>query len=172
MSAYTDLTTKKFVEGGLAEYFLIARREDITTLKCPIAPEKVLVVGPHVFVALGGFAKVSCAPEYNNMEAVSVGEKGSLRMMKKFTTFLLGSESVLHQFIANHANDGSIILFKDASCGEDQWYQLGCDCFSAYVDNFKYTSGTTKDGRKGYHIEYTVPAEAVQIYTGVVPLLP
>lgn len=173
-SPYKVLATgAAFKESGVADHILISRVADFTTIGCPGA-DGVLVADDHVFAVGAGWVRIECSPSTNQLKAALIGEPGSLKVNAKLDIFVPGSKVDLHKLIYKLKNEPHIILVKDADCVTGhQYYQLGCDCLSAYlVAGEGFATGTTKDGKKGYMLSFEAPAGAVQIYDGAITMHP
>ena len=173
---YRNLKSPKNTTSGISDFFLIAPVADFVEggIKCPAVPQgadpagqSVKILEPHEFVANRGFAKIMCAPDKNSFDGKMMGDLGSNKFDFEHKVFVPGSYAELHEGMANLLNTPCIVLFKDAaSCSENLWYQLGCDCTSAYII-MDWSSGTTKDGAKGYMATVKWSGAFVQLYAHV-----
>jgi hypothetical protein len=77
--------------------------------------------------------------------------------------FIPGSYADAHEMVANMINQPLIVLTKDSNCPAKMWYQLGCDCTSAYL-KADFSTGTTKDGVKGYSGTISWQNSYIQLY--------
>lgn len=161
--AYANLTEPKNVQSGVAEYMLLAPVswfDPADGIKCPVGPfgvtpgDEITIVNPHVFNAGKAFIKVQLAPQKNSLDYNTVGDIGLQKQNAEIKTFWPGSYVEVHEAIKNFINTPLIALIKDAQCEADLWYQLGCDCQKAWLSG-KFTTGTTKDGVKGYEVMLT-----------------
>lgn len=175
---YKNLTATQNAASGLADYILLCPVEDfdVDGIKCPEAPfanpgDEVRVKVQHVLKAGKGFAKYLCSPQKNQLTAKTVGELGSQKLELEAKFFLPGSYAEQHEFVKNALNTPFIGLLKDSNCEANMHYQLGCDCVYAYI-KVDFTTGTTKDGVKGYDGTISYSNGYVQLYTApVTPLL-
>ncbi len=174
-TAYKNLKAPVNTQSGVAEYVLIAQASDFTDggIQCPVAPfegqpegESVQILTPHEFVADRGFAKVVLAPEKNSLDAKTIGDTLFQKLDFELKVFIPGSYAKVHEAIANFINTGLIVLIKDSNCPANMWYQLGCDCTFAYL-KADFSTGTTKDGVKGYSATITWQNSYVQLYSHV-----
>lgn len=173
-SAYKVLATPPgYKESGIADHILISKTSDFTTIQCPGA-DGVAITADHVFGAGNGWVRLECSPNVNKLSAALIGEAGSLKLNPKLEVFLPGSKADLHKLIYKMKNEGHIILVKDADCVTGaQYYQLGCDCFSACIQAGEgFGTGTVKDGKKGYMVTFEAPSSALQIYSGLILMHP
>ncbi len=170
--AYKNLKAPANTQSGVGEYVLIAQVSDFTDggIQCPAAPfegqaegESVQILTPHEFVADRGFAKVVLAPEKNSLDAKTIGDTLFQKLDFELKVFIPGSYAKVHEAIANFINTGLIVLIKDSNCPANMWYQLGCDCTAAYL-KADFSTGTTKDGVKGYSATITWQNSYVQLY--------
>jgi len=173
--AYKNLKTPANTGSGISEYFLIAQASDFVEggIQCPAAPfdgqpdgESVQILTPHEFKADRGFAKVICAPEKNSLDAKTIGETLFQKLDFELKVFIPGSYALVHEAVANFINTQLIVLVKDSNCPANMWYQLGCDCTFAYL-KADFSTGTTKDGVKGYSATITWQNPYVQLYSHV-----
>ena len=173
--SYEPILTTTNRGSGVADYILWVpvSHFDVNGIKCPAVPDDnttnaqlVTIEETHVFLVDHGFLRINCSPAKNNLEANMIGEVGSLKFMKSLKVFIPGSDAALHSQITQMMNEPGIYLVKDATCPADMWYQLGCDCVFAQFKDGKFTTGTNKDGVKGYEITIEAPSEAVTLYAG------
>lgn len=172
MSVYTftNLTQPKNNASGISEYILVAPVYDFAVdgIKCPEAPftlpgDSSKITSPHVFNAGRAFAKIICAPEKNQLNAKTTGDKGFNKLDFEYDFFVAGSYAELHEAMANYLNTPLIVLGKDSNCAAEMYYQLGCDCVYAYM-TIDFSTGTTKDGNKGYAGKVTYQNGIVLLY--------
>lgn len=178
--AYQNLVTPQNTGSGVSDYVLVAPVSwfAVDGIKCPEAPfsapgDEVTTKASFEFLAEKGFIKYALAPEKNQLEAKTIGDKGFNKFDFVATIFVPGSYSEVHEAVKNFMNIPLIALLKDSNCGANFYYQLGCDCTFAYMSP-SFSTGTTKDGVKGYNIEITWQNDFIQIHqptTGVVDLL-
>lgn len=173
MSAYAflNLVTPINIASGVSDYIYFApmRDFDVDGIKCPTAPftnpgDKVKITEAHVFLADKAFAKIQLAPEKNQLTVKTIGDKGFNKFEFEYDIFMAGSYAEVHEFAMEALNVPMIAMGKDANCGADLYYQLGCDCLGAYM-TFDFTTGTTKDGNKGYAGKITYTGSSVLLYT-------
>jgi hypothetical protein len=172
---YTNLTAPTNTASGISEFFLIAQASDFVEggIKCPAAPVdgdpaglSVKITEPHEFQAGRGFAKIVCAPEKNSLDAKTIGDLLFQKLDFELKVFIPGSYAELHEQAGQWINKQLIVLTKDSNCQANMWYQLGCDCTFAYL-KVDFSTGTTKDGVKGYSGTVTWQNAFVQLYTHV-----
>jgi hypothetical protein len=173
--SFQNLTTPKNVASGIAELVLLAPKGWITTLAAPTAPftnagDEITITGDHVFIATKGFAKHQLAPQKNSLEIKTRGDIGMNGQHQEAKLFLPGSYAEVHEQMKNLLNTPLVALVKDSSCGADMYYQLGCDCTSAWM-TCDFTTGTTKDGVKGY-MATIIYDDGPLIYKGAITYLP
>lgn len=174
--AYKNLKQPKNTQSGISDYVLIAPVYDFEEggIKCPAAPfaapgDEVKVKTAHVFKTDRGFAKFILAPEKNELNAKTIGDKGFNKLDQELTVFFPGSYAEVHEAIKNLLNTPLIALSKDADCGADLHYQLGCDCVYAYL-TADFSTGTTVNGVKGYLGKITY-AGGILLYTATIDYL-
>lgn len=171
-SPYKPLVvTPGYTESGVADKIFIASVSDFTTIET-VDASGVEIPNSHAFKVGFGFVEVPCAVTKNSLGLKSVGEPGSIKGIKKLETVFTGSKSELHQLINQVKNDQLIILVPDVHCATPQFYQLGSNCVAAYLSEYEFTSGTTKEGMKGYKVTFEFPANAMQLYLGALTLHP
>jgi hypothetical protein len=96
-----------------------------------------------------GFAKFDLLPQKNKLGAKTVGDLGSNKQNWELEFVMGGISAALMEQVEAIMNVPHVILVPDANCDADFYYQLGCDCTSAWVTS-DFETGTTKDGTKGY----------------------
>ncbi|HYC29547.1 MAG TPA: hypothetical protein VEB42_12030 [Chitinophagaceae bacterium] len=165
---YNHLKTPKNTGSGVADFVLLAPVADFDEIKCPEAPfaapgDEVTIKVPHVFKAGKGFIRILLAPEKNQYGAATIGDKGFQKFDHTYDIFVPGSYAEVHEFAKNIINTPLIALGKDAECAADIWYQLGCDCVYAYL-TMDFTTGTTREGVKGYAGKITYQSSSVLLY--------
>jgi len=169
---YKNLMTPVNTGSGVAEYVLVAQASDFATdgIQCPALPQdgdpagqSVKILTPHEFKDGRAFAKLALAPEKNSLDAKTIGDTLFQKLDFELKIFVPGSYAELHEQIANLINKQLIILIKDSNCPANMWYQLGCDCTFAYL-KADFSTGTTKDGIKGYTVTITWQNSYVQLY--------
>lgn len=171
--AYKDLLTWSHAESGIAEYAYLASIDQLQTLACPQPPfvnpgDEVVVTGDHLFTDPAyGFAKFRLAPDKNQLEGQTVGDRGSQKLQFEAKIFLPGSYKEAHEAIQHLLNDEIIALIPDADCDSGLFYQLGRKYSPATV-MADFATGTTVDGQKGYLATITYVGPTLLIYTGVI----
>lgn len=175
--AYRNLRKPKNVISGVADFILIAPVYDfeVDGIKCPVAPftdpgDEVTIKEDHVFKAGRGFAYFALAPEKNQLTGKTIGDKGFNKLDIEDDIFIPGSYVEVHEAVKNFLNTPCIALHKDADCAADMYYQLGCDCVFAYL-TVDFSTGTTKDGNKGYAGKISYQQGYIQVYKGAVSIL-
>lgn len=166
--SYAHLKTPKNTGSGVGDFILLAPVAWLTDIKCPEAPfsapgDEVTIKTPHVFDTGKGFVRYALAPEKNQLNAKTIGDKGFQKFDQEYDIFVPGSYAELHEAMKNWLNTPLIALGKDADCSADMWYQLGCDCVYAYM-SVDFSTGTTKDGQKGYNGKITYSGGSILIY--------
>lgn len=166
--AYKNLKSPQNVTSGIADYVLLAPVAWFDEIKAPVAPfttqgDEVTVKSPHVFVTGKAFAKFLLAPEKNSYDAKAIGDLGFQKFDHELKIFIPGSYAEVHETLKNLLNTPLIVVFKDATCGANMWYQLGCDCTYAYLKG-DFATGTSKDGTKGYTCTVSYQSDSVMIY--------
>ena len=171
--SYANLLAPKNVTSGIADFLVLApvRDFDVDGIKCPEAPfpapgDEVKVKTAHTFLAGKSFKKFACAPQKNQLSAKTIGDLGFQKLDFEAKFFIPGSYAEAHEAVKNLMNEPLIAMVRDSECAEEMWYQLGCDCVFAYA-KFDFSTGTTKDGIKGYDATITYQSGFVQLYTVV-----
>ena len=103
----------------------------------------------HEFLTDKGFIYFSLAPEKNKLDIKAAGDTGFVKQNIEVDIFIPGSYVEAHEQVKNLLNVKLIAMVKDANCEENLLYHLGCDCQAAYL-TADFSTGTTKDGNKGY----------------------
>jgi len=167
---FTNLLQPVNTTSGVSEYILVAPVYDfdVDGIKCPEAPftvkgDQVKVKVPHVFLATKSFVKIICAPEKNQLNAKTIGDTGFNKFDFEYDFFVAGSYAELHEQMSNFLNTPLIVMAKDSNCSANLFYQLGCDCVFAYM-KLDFSTGTTKDGVKGYSGKVTYQNGAILLY--------
>jgi hypothetical protein len=167
---YGHLKTPKNTGSGVADFILFAPIVDFEDdgIKCPEAPfsakgDEVTVKVPHVFKTGKGFVRILLAPEKNQLNGKTFGDLGFQKFGFEYDIFIPGSYAEVHEFAKNILNTPLIALGKDSECSADMWYQLGCDCVYAYM-SLDFSTGTTKDGVKGYSGKITYNSSSMLLY--------
>jgi hypothetical protein len=142
------------VESGISEKVWIAIKSEMDSIATPTAPfanpgDTITIVGDHTFTAGKGFLEYQLAPQKNELDYNSKGEAGNLAFSGVVKIFIPGSKAAVHEQVKFLANTPLIVLAKDPDrCDENFFYQLGCDCNSAWLSKADWKSSTTKDGTK------------------------
>lgn len=166
VSAYV-VPPKGITGSGIADFMGFAPIDDFTTIVAPVAGATDIATA-HTFAVGGGFYKIPTSPNKNKLSSPSVGEPGSLKFTSKLEVFVAGSKKELHKFVSDIKNVGGIVIAKDASCDEANFYQVGSECTPAYLTNGSaFDTGTTVDGVKGYMLTFEAPT-APTTYSGAV----
>jgi hypothetical protein len=168
--AYQNLKTYSNAGSGIAEYALIAPVSWFAAggIKAPVAPfgvtpgDSITIKTAHTFIAGKGFIYYKLAPQKNQMDGKTVGDVGFNKQNYEVKIFIPGSTPAQHENIMNLLNVPLIVIVKDINCGANLYYQLGCDCTSAYM-SADFSTGTSNSGVKGYNglIHYE---SSLQIY--------
>jgi hypothetical protein len=154
---------------GVAEYALLAPKSyfEVNGIKAPVGPfinqgDMITITTPHVFTAGMGFLYFQLAPQKNQLDSETTGDRGLQSITSGIDIFVPGSYKEVHEQMQNLINVPCIAMQKDASCPDNLIYQLGCDCNFAWL-NWKFTTGTTKDGVKGFAVKVDYDG-AIQFY--------
>ena len=168
--ALKNLKTPVNVKSGLGDFILVAQVADFAVdgIKCPVAPfalpgDKIKIFEPHEFLATKAFAKIQCAPNINQLTGAASGDIGFISTEVTVDFFAAGSYAELHETMEELLNVPLIVLVPDVRCESKMWYQLGCDCISAYL-TWDFTTGTVKDGKKGYSGKIVIAGAAIRLY--------
>lgn len=177
-TAYKHLKTPQNTGSGVADSFLFAPVTAFAEdgIKCPVPPvppavptlaDLVTISADHAFLTGEGFIEVICAPFKNSLTATSIGEPGSQKFDEKLEVFVPGSDADLHGTLALLNNQPVVCLIKDSNCAANMYYQVGCDCVFAWA-TAEFTTGSNRDGQKGYKVTFSCPSDAIQIYKGAI----
>ncbi|HRN79982.1 MAG TPA: hypothetical protein PKY29_04485 [Ferruginibacter sp.] len=168
--AYRHLKTPQNTQSGVGDFVLVAPVSDFEDdgIKCPSAPftnpgDEVKILTPHVFKSGKGFIKIMLAPEKNQLNGATIGDKGFQKLDLVLDVFIPGSYALLHETVKNLLNQPLIAMTKDSDCPANMYYQLGCDCVYAYL-TVDFSTGTTRDGMKGYAGKISYQNGYVQLY--------
>jgi hypothetical protein len=172
---YANLKTPQNTGSGIGDFIYLAPVSHFVEpdgIKCPAAPftnpgDEVKILLDHEFVVGKKFAKVILAPEKNQLTGKTIGDLGFQKLDIELKGFIPGSYAEVHEAVKNWINQPMIVLTKDSNCPANMYYQLGCDCVYAYV-KADFSTGTTKDGVKGYEITITYQNGYIQLYAGAI----
>lgn len=173
--SYQSLTTPKNTGSGVSDFFYFAPVSIFTLIASPtltappgvpVPGEEVTITADHTFGVGDGFVKMLCAPFMNQFSATAVGDPGSKKLSPKFEVFMTGSYAELHEFAKNALNQPAIILSKDANCDANMYYQIGSSCVYAWLTDINWSSGQTRDGKKGYAFTWETAASSILLYKG------
>lgn len=174
---FQNLMEAQNTSSGVAEFVYIAPVRDFEEggIKCPAAPftdpgDRITIREDHVFKSGKGFIKVLLAPEKNQLNATTVGDLMFQKMDQGLEIFIPGSYAEVHEFAKEIINTPLIVISKDSECDANLHYQLGCDCTYAYL-KMDFTTGTTREGVKGYKGMVTFLHKYIQLYAGAIDVL-
>ena len=165
----THLTEPRNFSPGIAEVLGLALLPWFDTLQHPTAPfleagDETTIYSTHTFVTgLLGFMKLQLAPRKNSLTAKAIGELMGQQLEFELVVFIPGSYLEQHSLMTRLLNKPLIAIIGD--CGTN--YQVGSRCKPAYIKH-QFTTGTDKDGQKGYLATITCTGDAVIIYKGSV----
>lgn len=168
--AFINLLTPENVQSGIGEIVFLAPVSFFTSIKKPTPPflfagSSVMIFDTHTFAAGKNFLQILLAPQKNDFNAKTDGELGSYALTQELKCIIAGSYAEQHEFIKNTVNQPIIALVKDANCGAGFMYQVGTECVPAYLTT-DFTTGTTKDGIKGYSCTISSRSKSVLMYAG------
>ncbi|MFC4261907.1 hypothetical protein ACFOWM_03390 [Ferruginibacter yonginensis] len=171
-----SLVTLKNVITGLGDVIFLAPLDHFTTVKKPEPPfdtpgASVIIADTHEFMEGKHFYQFATAPEKNKLEAKTAGDKGSQYLDVMMEAILPGTYAEQHEFIKNIINKPCIALVYDADCAGHLRYQVGTECNPAYV-MADFSTGTTKDGIKGYTCTIMANHSPIRLYAGDIQLAP
>lgn len=168
--ALGNLKTPQNIKSGLGDYILVAQIEDFAVdgIKCPKAPftlkgDMNKIFEPHVFDTGKKFSRIQCAPNINQLKAIASGDIGFITQKLELDAFFAGSYAELHETMDQILNVPLMVLVPDVKCESKLWYQLGCDCLSAYL-RWDFTTGTVVDGKKGYAGKIEIAGTGIRFY--------
>lgn len=167
--SFQNLIAPKNTRSGVAEQLLLAPVSwfDVNGIKAPVAPftnqgDSITITTAHTFLTGKAFVKMQLAPQKNKLDLTTVGDLGLSRQNGSIDIFVPGSYAEVHEQMQAFLNQPLIALIKDAECAADLWYQFGNDCTYAWL-TFDFSTGTTKDGVKGFSGKVTFDG-SLQIY--------
>jgi hypothetical protein len=167
--SFSNLLVPKNIRSGVAEQVLLAPVAwfDVNGIKAPVAPftnqgDSITITTPHVFLTGKAFVKMQLAPQKNKLSLTTVGDLGLSRQNGEIEVFVAGSYAEVHEQMQAFLNQPLISLIKDADCAANLWYQFGSDCTFTWL-TFDFTTGTTKDGVKGFTAKLSYDG-SLQIY--------
>jgi hypothetical protein len=172
---YKNLKEPANVFSGISDFVLVAPVSDFEAngIKSPAAPftdpgDEVKVKTAHVFKAGRAFAKILLAPEKNQLSGTTIGDLGFQKQDQTLDIFIPGSYAEVHEFAKNIINTPLVVLTKDSNCPANMWYQLGDGCTYAWA-KMDFTTGTTREGIKGYKGTITYLGGFIQLYAAGEP---
>lgn len=172
---YNNIAKKKAQKGlGNTVYFVptdrVATFGQINSTSSTDPGMTVTVDTDHLFDETEGFRTGYTTQDYSQLSGDTTGEVGSRSVEFKAEVFIPGNDAELSEFAGNAINEDFLVLLKDPNCENGQVMQLGTHCSPAKFSG-KFTSGTIKDGKKGwmFEIEYT---GNLLFYTGDITLKP
>ncbi len=169
---YTNLQNIQNTGSGIAEQVLIAPVSWFASggIQSPDEDEVRITVNHQFAQPQYGFASYQLAAEKNSYDAKTVGERGSQKLQHELKIFIPGSYEEAHKAVKHLLNEDLIALHKDVVCGAGIWYQFGDADDYAYL-KADFSTGTTKDGVKGYNATVTCVSEGVFLYAGAIQKL-
>ncbi len=106
-----------------------------------------------------GYVKYELLPQKNKLGGKNRGDLGANGKNWELEFIIAGSGAALMEQMEAVLNTPHLVLAPDANCDAGFFYQLGCDCLSAWVTS-DFETGTTKDGMKGYVCKATFDGKA------------
>lgn len=170
----TNLVSPQNLKPGIAPVVYIALKSWFTAIKKPVPPfdqegEEVLITQSHTFKPGRGFLTFALAPQKNKLDAKSTGDLGNNFFSLTPEMFIPGSYAAAHETIRNLLNQPLVALVKDCSCPDEWHIQLGCEDIGCWL-TADFTTGTTKDGSKGYTAMLHWTGDSVYFYNGGITL--
>ena len=172
---FKNLKTSENTGSGVAEKILLAPVSWFTSIKMPVPPflypgQGVTILEDHVFKEEKSFFEVWLSPEKNQLSGATIGELGFQKMDLQLEVFIPGSYAELHEFAKNIINRPLVALIHDSDCRLDWYYQLGDECVYAWM-KCDFTTGTTRDGIKGYKGTVSYLKGSILMYKGAAPVI-
>lgn len=168
----TNLKKPRNTSSGVADRVFIALVEwfiDPGGIKSPgfwaQLGDGVLIKDAHEFKPGRGFIELRLAPEKNKYDAKTIGDTGFQKFANELNVFVPGSYVDEHELMFNLLNKPVIALIEDSNCPASMLYQVGSSCVYAYVSP-GFSTGTTKEGVKGYILNIQNTANKVYLYQG------
>lgn len=177
MYDYASLTSHSNQGSGIADFLLFAPVSAFTTIQGPtltaapdppVPGEEVTITANHVFPNGEGFIKLTCKPFVNQMMGKTTGDTGNKKFLPSIEVFVPGSYATLHEFVKNSLNEPCILLAKEGNCDAGFYYQLGNSCNYAWLSEAEWSTGTTKEGSKGYKMTWEASAAGIFMYKGTI----
>jgi hypothetical protein len=169
---FKNLIEPQNVESGVAEKLLVAPVSFFTEggIQSPTPPylfdgSEVVIFDDHIFLPGKAWIEIALPPGKNELNAKSIGDTGFVKFAQEIKCVIAGSYAVQHELIKNLLNIPLIALIKDSNCPANMYYQLGTSCVHAYLST-DFSTGTTKEGIKGYSARISANGEYVQLYQG------
>ena len=165
--SYEHLLNAQNLASGIAEQVFLSPVNWMTSIKGTTTPESVVISASHQFAAGKGFLIFQLAPERNSYDAKTVGDRGSQKLEHELKIFIPGSYEQAHNTVKHLLNEPLIVLHKDGACEEKICYQFGNQTDYAWL-KADFSTGTTKDGTKGYAATVSFMSDSLLIYTGLI----
>lgn len=170
-----DRSSVKNQKPGYRNRAWLALASWFTTLSEPepgtFGAEAKTISDDHVFSTGKGFLECYAMLKSVEADGDSTGDPGALHSNWKPKFLLPGDSAELQALIEEGlANEELILLVEDANCPEGGFRQFGCECTPMYITSYKFTSGNSGDGKKGYAIEGETTCRF--FYEGTVVLMP
>lgn len=172
---FDHLLNPQQTEPGIGEFALIAPLSWFAAngLKKPGTGagvgDEVVISENHVFLTNRGFVKFQLAPEKNQYNAETVGDKGFTKFRNAVELFVPGSYEEVHEAVKKLKNEPLCVLVKDSNCEVEMYYQVGDACLGAWL-TANFQTGTSAEGVKGYVVTISNHAKSVVLYAGTITM--
>jgi len=172
---YHDLAKKTAPIGLSAIGWLIASEEietfgELNSTNATTAGANAVVDTDHEPFTGKGFMKIYHNADISNLNAETVGDRDSERIVTKCEIMVPGNDADLAEFAKEVLSKDYILLLKEPSCAAGATIQVGTECNGARLRP-KFQSGTATGGSKGWTFEVEA-REQFLFYTGTVTLIP
>ena len=163
-----NLLYPKNIASGVGEVIYIALQSWFFSIAK--SNNSIEITDNHVFIEDKGFIQLRAAPQKNNASGKSSGEIGLNNTQYAIQGFIAGSYIEQHSLMKALMNKALIVIIPDSN-NPNLFYQVGSEDLPAYIKN-DFTTGTTKDGAKGYTIDASSSNSAFAIYSGSIAISP
>lgn len=133
-------------------------------------PTDMVISASHSFNADKGFLRLQATPQKNSASGKSSGELGMNNTQYTIQGFIAGSYALQHSLLRSITNKPLFVIVPDTS-DPTLFYQIGSEDIPAYIKP-EFSTGTSKDGTKGYAIDASSSNSAFAIYEGTIAISP
>lgn len=172
---FDHLTNPQNTESGIAEFALLAPQRWFAAggIKKPgtgtAVGDEVRILLTHEFLPEKGFIRFALAPEKNQYNAETIGDKGFTKFRNTLEIFVPGSYEEVHEAMKWLKTEPMIVLVKDSNCDANLYYQIGDACLGAWITG-NFQTSTSAEGVKGYTVTISNTAKSVVLYQGAITM--